>query len=158
MHKTLRIFHRVAGDAVVPFIDYACASLPTSRVSSTLSGMSEEEALAVLDHLEIGWEDLGYGPSSVVHPSSSEHGFLRAASQQDMVGISGLGGETLLRARPISVNGRPFIPDVITLVCKTLHTGAPFGDHLIQKTREFNLVFALSSEVSSWQRFPSGRY
>ena len=108
MHKTLRIFHRVAGDAVVPFIDYACASLPASRVSSTLSGMSEEEALAVLDHLEIGWEDLGYGPSSVVHPSSSEHGFLRAASQQDIVGISGLGGETLLRARPISVNGRPF--------------------------------------------------
>ena len=97
VHKTLRAFHRIAGDAVVPYLDSGCAAVLADKVSSTPSDMSEEEALAVLHNLKTAWQGLGYGLPEILHASYPGYGFVRGASQQGITGIGGLGGEAVLK-------------------------------------------------------------
>ena len=111
VHKTLHAFHRIAGDAIVPYLDNRCASVLASKVASSISDMPEEEALAVLYHLKIAWKALGYHAPLIVHASLPGYGFERAASQEGVIGIGGLGGEDILGAQRLSENKSGKIPD-----------------------------------------------
>jgi hypothetical protein len=85
VHKTLRAFHRIYGDRVMPVLDdRSLRLLAPQAAAASWAGMAEEEAGPALEALGACWSRLGYGPPGLTGLATPDQGLTRAVPARDI--------------------------------------------------------------------------